>query len=183
MSKASELLIGLKESIAKRPIGIIALAVLFISVGLVSLMTGLGVMRKVFFAYWIPQPRYWSVWLMLLWGMLNCVLGVIPLTIGIGLWKLWKWARDVFIFWMAFVSGAVTMQVITLAVRSFFDRGTFITVDQFLEIATMPVLVYLVTAMSVWYMYRPHVKRAFGIPVPSSAPPTQAESPSGPAPA
>jgi len=83
-------------------------------------------------------------------GVVLLVCAAIGVVIGIGLWKLRGWARTVTI--------VLSIIALVMAVPSFFFSILSFRVVQlfFLFIRAG------ISALIVWYMFRPHVKQAFG---------------------
>lgn len=83
-------------------------------------------------------------------GVLVMILAVIPLAIGIGLWKLKNWARIV----------VIVFSVLGLVSNLFGVIGGVSAGEMFS--LSSGVIGLGINVLVIWYMFQPHVKQAFG---------------------
>ncbi len=84
-------------------------------------------------------------------GVLLLVCAAIGVVAGIGLWKLRGWARMVTI--------VLTILSLVLAVPGLFMSIFSLKVPQLI----FQLIGAGICGLIVWYMFRPHVKQAFGV--------------------
>jgi hypothetical protein len=89
----------LKEEPVKRPAGVTIFAVMSILSGTSASVHGLLTIGSVFSSGVPSTSPTTSLWLELLPGIGRLVLGGIFALIGIGLWRMQRWARSAFIGW------------------------------------------------------------------------------------
>ncbi len=83
-------------------------------------------------------------------GVVVLILSVIPLAIGIGLWKLRNWARIV-----AIVFSGLGVLSNLLGVIGGVTAGEMFSLSS-------SVIGLGINILVLWYMFQPHVKQAFG---------------------
>jgi uncharacterized membrane protein (DUF2068 family) len=86
---------------------------------------------------------YWAVVL---------ILGVIAAVAAAGLWKLRNWARILTIILTALT---LLFSALSLSVTLFLYFAVFVVVVDLVAAA--------ISTWILWYMFRPHVKQAFGV--------------------
>lgn len=96
--------------------------------------------------------------------VLAIVFALVSIVVGIGLWRLWNWTRILTIvvsgMTALFCAFTLLLELLTLQVWAAFFSLTFLAVSVFV----------------IWYLLRPHVKRAFKTP--GALPAAQAGLPS-----
>ncbi len=140
----------------ERPIGVTILAVLeFISAGLVLL---LGLLLTVGLSALGAMGRGGEGGSILgvlaalgaAAGVFVMILAIIPLAIGIGLWKLKNWARIVVIVF----AGLGALGNIVRVIWGLSSGDMVSTVGGIIGLG--------IQGLILWYMFQPHVKQAFG---------------------
>jgi hypothetical protein len=140
----------------ERPTGVTILAVLeFLGAGLFALiglllLVGFGLLGGAAGQAGESGGMAFLMGLGAVAGVLFLVLALIPLVVGIGLWKLKNWARILVIVFsilgvLSNLAGAVVPLMVgepVSAVSSIIGLG--------------------VNGLILWYMFQPHVKEAFG---------------------
>ena len=84
-------------------------------------------------------------------GVVVIILALIPLAIGIGLWKLRNWARILVIIFAGLGALGNTVRVIW----GLGSGDMLNTVGGIIGLG--------IQALILWYMFQPHVKQAFGV--------------------
>ena len=123
----------------QRPTGIAILAALLILLGFLSLFGGLTTFAAPSQAVTTPIPYVTPAAL----GVAYIVVGALGLIVGYGLWFLKGWA------WI--------LAIVVVALRVVLD-----VVGLFSGSAMASFAGLVVSAVVLWYLFRPEVKRAFG---------------------
>jgi len=106
--------------LVKRPVGVTILTVYWILSGAASFGQGLRMIWDVVLAGdALPGERSWWGLVLLLVNVFPCVMGVFGLAIGLGLWKLRRWARRLVIVLSGLGVGSVAL---TFVLRQVTDR-------------------------------------------------------------
>ncbi len=142
----------------KRPLGVGLLAVLAIASGVSGILYGLGLFfvdfvllgrqppgREIFA---LTRPTAW-VWAVETAGV-PCGLGIIYAAVGIGLWKLRRWARG----------AAILLLILNIAVLAALATSLW-TLSGFWEDLWLLLAIAGFHGLCLGYMFMGEVKRAF----------------------
>jgi len=132
----------------KRPLGVKILAVFCVISGLCG--TAAGAVEA-----WRTVARSVELdlfaWVILLVWAVNSILGAMWIVIGVGLWKLRKWARRLVIVLSALAIGTVSVSLIL----KHFNPDSWMPAPWYLLLVGSPYSLFLI------YMFSRDVKRAF----------------------
>jgi len=126
----------------KRPTGITILAILALIGGILNLIAFIGALGAVFAATAAGLPG--GVALAIVTGLLALISGVLLLAFAVGAFILIPWA------W--------TLGLIIMGLRVL---GSLIDVATGASVGSLIVSI-VIAGVVIWYLYRPHVRVAFG---------------------
>ena len=132
----------------KRPVGVTILAVLAIIYGIFSLLLALlGLLGSALLASGVGNVKY-SAGTLVYATISDAVLGILYLAFGIGAFSLKRWA------WITAVVVLVldVIRQIVGVVLHGFTAGNSVSF----------IITLVVAIVALWYLFRPHVRAAFG---------------------
>ncbi len=122
---------------AKRPLGVTILGILWILAGVLSLLGGLGIVA---IGTVLAGPIGGVIGLV--FGFVFIIIGIISIILGIGCFKGWGWV------WMLGV--IVTIIGLVLGIYTLFTSGW------------SALITIIIDAIILWYLFQPNVKAYFG---------------------